>query len=369
MPDEKRKHPVDEYKGLVLVIDDEPNVCNAVKAYLEPENFYVLTFTDPKQALKLFGQFDIDVVISDIRMPEFSGDDVLRFIRTKYPEVPVIMLTGLNDVRTAVAMTRMGAHNYLIKPVQKDVIVFAVEKALEYRQLLLRNKLLQLEKLKYQKELENRIHERTRQLMEALNELRRIHKETVRILASAVEEKDPYTKGHSNNVRLYAKALADKLGFSEKKIERLEYAALLHDIGKIAISQEILDKPGPLTKKELEIVRQHPIIGERIISNVDFFKDIAPLVRHHHERWDGQGYPDGLRGEEIPFGARLLAVVDSFDAMTSNRPYRNALPLEQVLEIIEKNKGKQFDPDIAQAFLDYEIYNILKQPKNVTYKA
>lgn len=116
-------------------------------------------------------------------------------------------------------------------------------------------------------------------------------------------------------------------------------------------------------------MRQHPIIGERIISNVDFFKDIAPLVRHHHERWDGQGYPDGLRGEEIPFGARLLAVVDSFDAMTSNRPYRNALPVEQVLEIIEKNKGKQFDPDIAQAFLDYEIYNILKQPKDVTYKA
>ncbi|RKZ28223.1 hypothetical protein DRQ26_01555 [bacterium] len=239
---------------------------------------------------------------------------------------------------------------------KKDELLITVHRALQYRNVVLRNIQLQEENIRYQKELEQKVRERTRELARALAHLREVHMDTVKILASAIEEKDPYMRGHSNRVRIISSEMARKLGYKEMEIERIEYGALLHDIGKIAIDQRILDKPGPLTDEEFKIIQDHPVIGERIISKVSFFADIAPMVRWHHERWDGLGYPDGIKGENIPMPVRILNIVDSFDAMSSDRPYRKAMPIERVLEIIREERGKQFAPEMVDLFLEEEIY-------------
>jgi len=355
------KHSILNRKGTVLVVDDEAFVCEITKMYLEEENYLVFTTTDPSSALEIVDEIKVDLIITDMKMPKVTGKDILNHVREKYPETPVIMFTGVTDVNIAVSIMKMGAYNYLVKPIRKDELLFAVKKGIEYRQLLMRNKFLFEENYRYQHELETRIKMRTRELAEALFNLKVLHMDTVKVLASTIEEKDPYTRGHANRVRIYAKELSKRLGYVDSEIEKMEYGALLHDIGKIAVSQEILDKPGPLSKIEIKIVREHPLIGERIVSKVSFFDNITPIVRWHHERWDGNGYPDRLESHKIPQSARILGLVDAFDAMTSNRPYRNAIPLHEVCDIIEKEKGKQFDPEIADLFLKEKIYKVLVQ--------
>lgn len=174
---------------------------------------------------------------------------------------------------------------------------------------------------------------------------------TVRALSVAIEAKDKYTSGHSSAVTEYTIPIAEELGLDKKEIEKLEYASLLHDIGKIGIMEQILNKPGRLTNEEFEIIKKHPVIGYEILRSIDFLKDVTLLVKYHHERWDGKGYPDGLKGEEIPLGARIISVADTFDAMTSDRPYRKGLPVEVAVEEIKRCSGTQFDPEIVDAFL------------------
>ncbi len=340
----------------IMVIDDDERIRKILTLQLEKAGYNVITVANGSDALELIGQVDVDVVITDIRMPDITGDKILKYIKSHFPTIPVIMLTGVVDVETAVNIMKSGAYDYLVKPVKREELLVTVHRALQYRAIVLRNIRLQEENLRYQKELEQKVRERTRELARALAHLREVHMDTVKILASAIEEKDPYMRGHSNRVRILAAEMARKLGYKEMEIERIEYGALLHDIGKIAIDQRILDKPGPLTEEERKIIQEHPVIGERIISKVSFFADIAPMVRWHHERWDGLGYPDGIKGENIPVPVRILNLVDAFDAMTSDRPYRKALPIDRVLEIIKEERGKQFAPDMVDLFLEEEIY-------------
>ena len=356
MPDEKLDKNSNPVQATIMIVDDEDRIRRILAIQLQKAGYNVLSLGDGQEAMELLSKVNVDVVISDIRMPGITGDQILRYIKTHNPSVPVIMLTGVVDVETAVSIMRSGAYDYLVKPVKKDELLITVHRALQYRNVVLRNIQLQEENIRYQKELEQKVRERTRELARALAHLREVHMDTVKILASAIEEKDPYMRGHSNRVRIISSEMARKLGYKEMEIERIEYGALLHDIGKIAIDQRILDKPGPLTDEEFKIIQDHPVIGERIISKVSFFADIAPMVRWHHERWDGLGYPDGIKGENIPMPVRILNIVDSFDAMSSDRPYRKAMPIERVLEIIREERGKQFAPEMVDLFLEEEIY-------------
>jgi len=202
------------------------------------------------------------------------------------------------------------------------------------------------------------VEERTSKLREALLVLKKSHLDSVRVLAGAIDAKDPYTRGHSERVRRMSLGIANHLGFAEEKLEVLEYGALLHDIGKIGIKDEVLQKPGALSTEEYQYIQEHPLIGAKIVEGIDFFKDKIPMIRHHHEHFNGSGYPDGLIGEDIPLEARIITIPDAFDAMTSLRPHRKALPLQDVLIELEKGKGRQFDPKILEIFLREKIYKL-----------
>ena len=202
------------------------------------------------------------------------------------------------------------------------------------------------------------MEERTVKLQLAYRTLKKAYLDSVKVLAEAIDAKDPYTRGHSDRVRRMSLRITASLGFTEERMEILEYGALLHDIGKIGIKDEILRKPGALTPEEYQTIQEHPLIGVKIVEGIEFFKDKIPMIRNHHEHFDGKGYPDGLAGETIPLEARIIAVPDAFDAMASLRPHRSAMPLEDILLEMEKYKGKQFDPKILEIFLREKIYKL-----------
>jgi putative nucleotidyltransferase with HDIG domain len=202
------------------------------------------------------------------------------------------------------------------------------------------------------------VEERTAKLQHAYRTLKKAHLDSVKVLAEAIDAKDPYTRGHSERVGRMSLSIANHLDFAEGRLEVLEYGALLHDIGKIGIKDEVLQKPGPLSAGEYQYIQEHPLIGAKIVEEIDFFKDKIPMIRHHHEHFDGSGYPDGLIGEAIPLEARIITVPDAFDAMASLRPHRKALPLQDILVELEKGKGRQFDPKILEIFLREKIYKL-----------
>lgn len=351
---------MEQNKAKILVLDDEERVRKIISMQLEREGYEVKQVDGGDKAieeLKNGGPFDL--MISDIKMPGTNGMDVLKFAVEKVPLMPVIMLTGVVNVETAVSVMRSGAFDYLIKPITRKELIPTVEKGLAYGKLIQYNRRLELENKAYQEELEEQVEERTRELSEALNQLRKIHMDTVRILSGAIEEKDPYIRGHSNRCRIMAHHIAEAMGFSPRELDMLDFGSLLHDIGKIAIDSRILNKPAPLNPDEMKLVQTHPLIGERIVSKVSYFSDIVPMIRWHHERWDGKGYPDGLKGDEIPITSRILSIVDSYDAMTSDRAYRLALSSRKALETIREEAGFQFDAEIVEIFLQEKTYELI----------
>ena len=251
----------------------------------------------------------------------------------------------------AVEAMRLGAYDFIIKPADLELVALSVKKALE-------SKRLEEEIEAYHSHLEELVEERTARLQHAYRILKKTHLDSVKVLAEAIDAKDPYTRGHSDRVKRMSLKIAMKMGFSEDRIESLEYGALLHDIGKIGIKDEVLQKPGPLSPEEYQYIQEHPLIGVKIVEGVEFFQDKIPMIRHHHEHFDGSGYPDGLAGEAIPLEARIITVPDAFDAMTSLRPHRGVMPLEDVLTEFEKCKGKQFDPQVLEIFLRERIYKL-----------
>lgn len=313
--------------------------------------------------MKKLNARQFDLVLLDIRMPGKSGIDVLGEIQVKYPDTAVIMITAIADVETAIELMKTGAYDYIIKPADLDILMVSIDRALDKRRLILENK-------SYQLHLVEKVEEQTKKIRESfLN--------SITSLAYALEAKDKYTSGHSQRVTEIAIAIAQELGMPEDKIEKIRLAGLVHDIGKIGVRESVLHKPGRLTDEEYQHVTSHSEIGERILSPIIEDEEILKMVRHHHERYDGSGYPDGLSAEQIPRGARILAVADAYtnisgdqtgkeklsqgarilavadayDAMTSDRPYRNAMSPEVACAELEKGKGKQFDPVIVDAFL------------------
>ncbi len=335
----------------ILIVDDEEMICDMLARRLTQEGYSCITAHNGKEALNHFYKDTYSLIISDIKMPEMDGIELLKRIKSMNPKMTVIIVTAYPEIDMAVEAMRLGAYDFIIKPADMDLVLLSVKRALE-------KKRLEEEVEIYHKNLERLVEERTLKLQQAYRTLKRAHLDSVKVLAEAIDAKDPYTRGHSDRVRRMSLQIATTLGFNEERVEAMEYGALLHDIGKIGIKDEILQKPGILSPEEYQMIQEHPLIGVKIVEGIDFFKDKIPMIRNHHEHFDGKGYPDGLVGEAIPLEARIISVPDAFDAMSSLRPHRGAIALKDILSEMEKHKGKQFDPNILEIFLRNEIYKI-----------
>ncbi len=333
----------------ILIVDDEEMICNLVARRLAKEGYSCSTAHNGKEALTLFLKDSFSIIISDLKMPEMDGLELLKRVKAVNSKMMVIMITAYADVDVAVEAMRLGAFDFIMKPIDLNLVVLSIRNALE-------RKRLEEELDTYHKNLESLVEERTGKLQQAYRILKKAHLDSVKVLAEAIDAKDPYTRGHSDRVTRMSLKIATQFDFSEARLETLEYGALLHDIGKIGIKDEVLQKRGPLTSEEYLYIQEHPLIGVKIVEGVEFFKDKIPAIRNHHERFDGRGYPDGLSGEAIPFEARIITVSDAFDAMTSVRPHRGIMPLEDVLKELERCKGTQFDPQILEIFIREKIY-------------
>jgi len=342
-------------KKLVLVVDDEDDIREILAETLAGLDFEYMTAADGEEAIDCLDKHNdiIDVVICDLKMPKVSGDQVIAYGAKHYPLIPIIILTGFAQLDMALDHMRLGAFDYMTKPFRVKELLLLLKRALKMRQL-------QEDKISYQNTLEIRIEEATQAL----------HNQVVQTVSSfilAIEAKDRYTQGHSKRVAEYSTLMAKKLGLSLEDQANLLYAAQLHDIGKIGISEQLLNKPGKLNMVEYETIKTHPSKGVKILEPLDFLGHLLPAVEFHHEWYDGSGYPRGLTKEEIPFMARIIAVCDTFDAMTSERSYRKPLPLKIAIQEIKDGSGTQFDPEAVAAFL--EIFSETLEQKMISQGA
>jgi response regulator RpfG family c-di-GMP phosphodiesterase len=284
-------------------------------------------------------------VISDLRMGATSGFELLREVRTHYPHLAFLMATGVDDVRVGVQAMKQGADDYLLKPFDIDVVLASLQRALE-------RKRLEREVENYRRHLEEMVSERTQELQAAMTELEHSHAATLEALGSAIDLRDGPTAGHSRRVLLYSMKIAEEVGGLDNQLRTLAMGAWLHDIGKLAIPDGILLKPGALDAHERQVMKRHVELGYDLVKGIPFLAEAAGVILAHHERHNGSGYPRGLRGEEIPMCARIFAVTDSFDAMTSDRPYRSALSLPLAQSVIRAGRGELFYPEVVDAFFD-----------------
>ena len=306
---------------------------------LEGDGFTCREAGSGVEALRLMEAEAAPLIISDLRMPEMDGVTLLKEVVQRWPGTAVIMVTAVAEVESAVACLKQGALDYVAKPFHLDEVRARVTQAIEKRRLVLENR-------DYHQHLEERVDAQARRIEE-------LFLEGVHALAKALEAKDAYTRGHSERVGVYATKLAREMGLPKERIERVYIAGLLHDVGKIGVRDAVITKPDRLTDVEYDEMKEHPIIGAKILEPVDFLSDVAPCVRHHHEWYDGsaRGYPERLRGEQIPLGSRIILVSDTVEAMTSDRPYRKGLPLDVVIAELHKYSGSQFDPSCVDPML------------------
>ncbi|PID29069.1 MAG: hypothetical protein CR982_03760 [Candidatus Cloacimonadota bacterium] len=335
----------------ILIVDDDPKMRENLSLILEIENYIIDQACDGEEGIKKAMANDYDCIICDIEMPKTTGVDLLRKIRKENDIVPIVMLTGVKKLDTAVLAMKLGAQDYLVKPFEISKLKLSLKNALELKSLRVQNKILLEENKRYQKNLESLVSLRTEQLEEAILG-------SLVILSQTVELKDPYTRGHSERVRAISLKIAEKLGLSDDEKNILSYGALLHDIGKISIKDDILLKRGDLDDHEYKIVMEHPQKGADLVSNIQFFKPVIDCIKFHHEKWDGSGYPLGLKGEEIPFLARIISVADTFDAMTTTRPYRKALSVDVAMDILKKIRYEQLDGEIVDCFINNNLHKI-----------
>jgi response regulator RpfG family c-di-GMP phosphodiesterase len=322
-----------------VVADDEAHLRRVLVRLMQGEGFVCHEAANGRAALELLEQVPATLLLSDLHMPELDGMGLLREVRDRNPDIAVIMITAVSDVATAVSALSVGAMDYLTKPFHLDEVRARVRQALEKRRLILENR-------GYQLGLEARVAEQAQRL-EAL------FVASIQSLADALEVKDPYTHGHSLRVSRYCVEVARTIGMSADDIRQIELGGRVHDIGKIGVREAVLNKPGPLTEDEYRHIMTHPAVGWRILSPL--LHDVPMslnIVRSHHERYDGSGIPDGLAGDAIPMEARIAAVADTFDAMTSVRPYRPGVPIPETLAEIKRNSGAQFDPVCVAAFCE-----------------
>jgi putative nucleotidyltransferase with HDIG domain len=328
----------------ILVVDDDASVRDVLRAILTEEGYEVTTAASAEAALERAAAGDLDLVLSDVKMPGYDGLWLLDRLRQAHPDTAVIMLTGYGDTEGAVDCLRRGASDYLQKPPRLTDLVRSIERALGRRKI-------ELARQRYQAGLERRVVEKTAELSRALLEVEHAYAHTLYALVAALDAREHETGDHSQRVVRYTMAIALRLGMDEEELAAVSRGALLHDIGKIGIPDAILLKPGGLTPGEWAEMRKHPEIGFGILKGIDFLRGPAEIVLSHHERWDGGGYPRGLAGREIPLGARIFAVADTLDAMTADRPYRKGTGYAAAREEILRHAGKQFDPEVVEAFV------------------
>lgn len=331
----------------ILVVDDELGPREALRLILQ-DNYEVSTAQNGHQALDCLSKNEFDLVILDIRMPDVNGIDLLAEVKKKVPDTEVVMITAYASVETAASALRHGALDYLIKPFDRKSVIDVVEKGLlrraDSRKIKSRLDELQLANKALRQEIER-----------ASINIQRHYLETVRSLVAAIDAKDSYTKSHQERVVMFAMLLGAELGISAREIGSIQQASVLHDIGKIGVPEHILRKKGSLNPEEFDTIKQHPVIGAEIISPVQFLSEVVPIVLYHHERFDGTGYPDGLKGLMIPLGARILAVADAVDAMLSDRPYAPAKTVFKVREQLRLYSGTQFDPQLVKIALRIDL--------------
>jgi len=328
----------------VLIVDDEREIRSTLRAVFGSAGYECRMAGNGREAAELFETERPPLTITDLKVPIMDGLQLLQHVKARDADAAVIMLTGAADVRTAVESLKQGASDFILKPVNLDQVLLSAERALEHRQLL-------MERREHQALLEYRVSEATRDLAAALGDLQQTYQTTLEALGSALATREIGTEQHSRRVHAYSLALARAHGLLPAELDPLGRGVLLHDIGKIGISDAILLKPGPLTPEEWVIMRSHPEIGRQILESIPFLRDAIPVVHHHHERWDGTGYPLGLAGPAIPLGARIFAVADAFDAMTFDRPYSKATSLQAARDRIRGSASTHFDPDVVATFL------------------
>ncbi|MFQ6089098.1 MAG: HD domain-containing phosphohydrolase [Candidatus Methanofastidiosia archaeon] len=337
-------------KEKILIVDDHQETRDLLCEILENEGYECRMVANTQEEFDICQSQDgFSLAIVDIRVPEKSGLKLLEEIKKIAPDMAVIILSGIADINVAIESMRKGASGYITKPFRIKELILTVKKAIEKRNLILENR-------RYQEELERMVSQRTQALKKTVNELDKIYNSTLNSFIMALDIRETESETHSRRVAKYTMMLAKELDMKDKnELTNLERGAILHDIGKIGVPDRILRKPGPLSSEEWQVVRKHPFLGFRMIRDINFFKIPAQIVLHHHEKFDGRGYPYGLKKEEIPWKARIFAVADALEAITSNRPYRNAKSFDYAREEIKKCAESQFDPEVVHAFLSIPL--------------
>lgn len=330
----------------ILIVDDEDPIREVVSSMLSSSGFVCTQSQSGREALALLQSGEeFELMLSDMMMPGMDGEALLASTKERFPDIPVVMITAVHDISIALNAIRNGAYDYLLKPFDREQLLATVRRALENRRLKLENR-------KYQTELESLVTARTEQVRQALASLERSYDITLEALGNALDLKDAETEGHSKRVTAFTIAIARAMGISGDQIRVIARGAFLHDIGKMAIPDAILRKPGALDPEETAIMREHCFRGYQILRRIPFLTEASEIVYSHQEKYDGTGYPRGLKGDEIPLGARIFSVADTLDAMTSDRPYRAKLPLSVAREEIQRWAGRQFDPQVVKTFLE-----------------
>lgn len=398
------KATLKELKGRILVVDDEESIRSVIARKLESEGYECVVASDGKLAVETATEQDFDLVLTDIKMPGMSGMEVLSRVVEEHPDTCVIMITAVSDAQIAVEAMKLGAVDFVTKPFDLEALRLRVERALERRRLILENK-------EYQLNLEQKVEDQVGQMqqyyreaiealareeiaLEVLDAARRpearrsagakkddassrssakpvkefvgklpqsqfqegksdfeIALRMAKMLALVAEMREPYARGHAERVNMIAVEIATQFGCPDELLSDLQLASLVHDVGKIVIQDQILFKPSSLTPAEHSEVKRHPVASVEIIRHADCFSGIIPIVESHHEWFNGRGYPNRIKGERIPLGARILSVADAYDAMTCPRPYRPSMGNEEAVEVLKKGAGKQWDPEVVGAFL------------------
>jgi putative nucleotidyltransferase with HDIG domain len=338
----------------LLIVDDDLAVRELLAEGLESFGYVAQTACSAAEAFEIVRSHPPRLVLSDIDMPGGDGIELLKRIKSHDADLDVIMVTGAIDAGTAVQAIRQGAADYVTKPFNLDEVQIVVERTLEKRRLIFENRA-------HQERLEDLVALRTREVLEKKQEVERLFEElqasyesSLQALVTALDFRDNETQGHSYRVVEYAVIVAERMGIVEPQLTWIRRGAILHDVGKIGVPDAVLRKPGRLSLEEWEEMRKHPEMGYRMLEHIRFLEPALDIVLSHQERYDGTGYPRGLKGEEIPLGARIFSVVDTFDAMTSDRPYRAALSIQRARDEIRSCSGTQFDPRVAAAFLAIE---------------
>jgi putative nucleotidyltransferase with HDIG domain len=364
----------------ILIVDDEEAIREIVFSMLSMAGYRCQQAGSGVEALAFLESGEqFELMLSDLMMGEMDGIALLERTKEKYPDMPVVMVTAVHDISVALAAIRNGAYDYLLKPFEREQLLAIARRALENRRLKVENRA-------YQTNLEALVTARTEQLRQTMQDLERSYDITLEALGDALDLKDAETEGHSKRVTAFTIAMARAMGLPGEKIRVIARGAFLHDIGKMAIPDSILRKPGALTREEIAIMQEHCYRGYQMLRKIPFLSEAAEIVYSHQERWDGTGYPRGLKGTEIPLGARLFSIADTLDAIMSDRPYRAAQPFSAAKAEIELWGGRQFDPEVVKVFLtipesiwhdlrkeidqqNQQIYRFTYSPQKVAAKA